>query len=153
MEIDSQMTEAYLKRNYKISQEFPIEGISFALHESNLFHWKIIIDGPVDSPYEGGGFLLDLKASRNFPFSRPTVQFVTPIYHPNISSKGDVFIDILSHQWTPALSILAVALSIQSLLTDPNCDDPREPEIAKIYLTNRPEYESIAREWTKKYAI
>ncbi len=147
------MTEAYLKRNYKISQEFPIEGISFALHESNLFHWKIIIDGPVDSPYEGGSFLLDVQTAEDHPHSPPKIQMLTPIYHPNISSKGDVFIDILSHQWTPALSILAVALSIQSLLTDPNCDDPREPEIAKIYLTNQTLYESTAREWTKKYAI
>ena len=43
-------------------------------------------------------------------------------------------------------------LSICSLLTDPNPNDPLVPEIAQLYKTNKPEYEKTAREWTKKYA-
>ena len=27
------------------------------------------------------------------------------------------------------------------------------PEIAEIYMTNKPTYETTAREWTKKYAM
>ena len=43
-------------------------------------------------------------------------------------------------------------LSICSLLCDPNPDDPLVPEIAHIYKTDRPRYEDLAREWTRKYA-
>jgi ubiquitin-conjugating enzyme E2 D/E len=43
-------------------------------------------------------------------------------------------------------------LSICSLLTDPNPDDPLVPEIARIYKTDRVKYEATAKEWTKKYA-
>lgn len=46
-----------------------------------------------------------------------------------------------------------VLLSICSMLTDPNPDDPLVPEIAHKYKTNRDEYEITAREWTQKYAI
>jgi len=46
-----------------------------------------------------------------------------------------------------------VLLSICSMLTDPNPDDPLVPEIAHVYKTDRPRYESTAREWTRKYAI
>lgn len=46
----------------------------------------------------------------------------------------------------------AVVLSICSLLTDPNPDDPLVPEIARIYKTDRVKYEATAKEWTKKYA-
>ena len=46
----------------------------------------------------------------------------------------------------------AVVLSICSLLTDPNPDDPLVPEIARIYKTDRAKYEATAKEWTKKYA-
>jgi hypothetical protein len=46
-----------------------------------------------------------------------------------------------------------VLLSICSLLTDPNPDDPLVPEIAHMYKTDRPKYESTARSWTQKYAM
>lgn len=50
-------------------------------------------------------------------------------------------------------SSVAVLLSICSLLTDPNPDDPLVPEIARIYKTDRQKYNSLASEWTKKYAM
>lgn len=45
-----------------------------------------------------------------------------------------------------------VLLSICSLLTDPNPDDPLVPEIARIYKTNKPKYNETAKEWTRKFA-
>lgn len=48
---------------------------------------------------------------------------------------------------------ISVLLSICSLLTDPNPDDPLVPEIARIYKTDREKYNSTAREWTAKYAM
>jgi ubiquitin-protein ligase len=47
---------------------------------------------------------------------------------------------------------IIVLLSICSMLTDPNPDDPLVPEIAHVYKTNRSKYEEAAREWTRKYA-
>jgi hypothetical protein len=38
----------------------------------------------------------------------------------NISDKGNVCIDILKQNWSPALSLFKVMLSLSSLLTDPN---------------------------------
>lgn len=49
--------------------------------------------------------------------------------------------------------ISKVLLSICSLLTDPNPDDPLVPEIAHMYKTDRGKYESTARSWTQKYAM
>lgn len=46
-----------------------------------------------------------------------------------------------------------VLLSICSMLTDPNPDDPLVPEIAHVYKTDRARYDATAREWTRKYAI
>ena len=50
------------------------------------------------------------------------------------------------------MSIEKVLLSISSLLSDPNLDDPLIPEIARIYETDKYRYYKTAREWAIKYA-
>lgn len=54
-----------------------------------------------------------------YPMSPPVVRFLTRILHPNISRHGDVGIDSVHHNWSLALTISKVLISIQSLLTDP----------------------------------
>ena len=49
----------------------------------------------------------------------------------------------LFNRRSPALTISKVLLSICSLLTDPNPDDPLVPEIAHLYKTNRAEFEKV----------
>ncbi|KAF5401436.1 Ubiquitin conjugating enzyme [Paragonimus heterotremus] len=120
---------------------------------NDLFHWQATIIGPVDSVYEGGVFFLNIGFPTDYPFKPPKVHFTTRIYHPNINSEGTICLDILQKQWSPALTIAKVLLSICSLLTDPNPDDPLCPEIARLYKFDRKKYSETAREWTQKYAM
>ena len=123
------------------------------IDEKDQYHWQATIMGPDDSPYAGGVFFLNIHFPTDYPFKPPKCNFTTRIYHPNINSNGSICLDILKDQWSPALTISKVLLSISSLLTDPNPDDPLVPEIAHIYKSDRAKYEATAREWTRKYAM
>ena len=119
----------------------------------DLFHWQATIMGPDDSPYSGGVFFLDIHFPADYPFKPPKVSFTTRIYHCNINSNGGICLDILKEQWSPALTVSKVLLSICSLLTDANPEDPLVPEIAQMYKNNRTQHDATAREWTSKYAM
>ncbi|GMM33245.1 E2 ubiquitin-conjugating protein [Saccharomycopsis crataegensis] len=119
----------------------------------DLYLWEASIMGPPDSPYAGGVFFLTIQFPTDYPFKPPKISFTTKIYHPNINSNGNICLDILKEEWSPALTVSKLLLSICSLLTDPNPDDPLVPEIANVYKTDRQKYETTAKEWTKKYAI
>jgi ubiquitin-protein ligase len=69
---------------------------------------------------------------------------------PNPSLPPPPF-QTLKNNWSPALSLLKVMLSLSSLLTDPNEKDPLEPTVAKLFKSNRPEHDKLAREWTVKW--
>lgn len=87
-----------------------------------------------------------------YPYSPPKVRFLTKIYHPNVDKLGRICLDVLKEKWTPALMIHSVLLSIQSLLSTPNPDDPLDATIAKEWKTNLSLAHEKAREWTKLYA-
>ena len=121
--------------------------------ESQPFHWQATIMGPEDSPYHNGVFFLNIHFPPDYPFKPPKVTFTTKIYHCNINSNGSICLDILKDQWSPALTISKVLLSISSLLTDANPDDPLVPEIANLLKSDRAKHDNTAREWTTRYAM
>jgi len=142
-----------LQREYsEIQQDPPSNCTAGPVSDADFFTWKAMILRPAESPFQGGVFNLTIRFPSDYPFKPPIVTFSTKIYHPNINAAGGICLDILKQQWSPALTISKVLLSILSLLTDANPNDPLVPEIANIYKTNRAEYEQVAREWTQLYA-
>lgn len=142
-----------IQREYTDLQKDPMMNISAQpIDENDMMSWKAIIIGPDDSPYAGGLFSLNIHFPAEYPFKPPKVSFTTQIYHPNINASGAICLDILKDQWSPALTISKVLLSICSLLTDPNPDDPLVPDIAQLYKKDRKKFSETAREWTRKFA-
>ena len=128
------------------------------INDNDMFHWQATIMGPGDSPYQGGVFFLNIYFPTDYPFKPPRLTFSTRIYHPNLRENRKVCccaLDILGNQWSPALSISKVLLSLSSLMSDPNPDsvcDNGNYEAAYLYKHNRDKFEAKAREWTKKYS-
>ncbi|KAI8903322.1 ubiquitin-conjugating enzyme/RWD-like protein [Gorgonomyces haynaldii] len=131
----------------------PPPNVSAGPKGDNLFDWIATLVGPKESPYEGGVFFLDIRFPADYPFKPPQIQFKTKIYHCNINNKGQICLDVLKDNWSPALTISKVLLSVCSLLTDANPADPLVADIAQKYINDRQEHDRLAKEWTQRYAV
>ena len=120
--------------------------------DDDLFRWQATIVGPEGSPYEGGIFTLKILFPSDYPYKPPILMFTTKIYHCNINGEGVICLDILKDQWSPALTISKVLLSLCSLLADPNPNDPLEPAIANLLISDPEAHDTQARLWTLQYA-
>jgi len=117
----------------------PVEGFCVELEdESNLFQWKIYLEGPSDTPYEGGVFQLSMSFPPDFPMSPPELKFISDFWHPNVYKEtGGVCISILhppgedemsgelpEERWLPTQTVTTIILSVMSLLSSPNFSSP-----------------------------
>jgi len=109
--------------------------------DDDMFHWEATIYGPVDSLYQGYGFDLDIKLPDDYPNSPINIKFTTPIEHVNVNKKGDICMDILKTEWSSALNIGTLLLSVISLLSSPNIKDPLNSDLAELYRKNQKTYE------------
>ncbi|XP_016055829.1 PREDICTED: ubiquitin-conjugating enzyme E2-17 kDa-like [Miniopterus natalensis] len=118
-----------------------------------MFHWQGYIIGPKDSPYQGGVFILSIRFPKEYPLKPPKVLFKTQIYHPSVNHNGYVSLPILNSQWSPAYTVSKILLSISAMLCDPRPQDILVPEMWKMYISDKPKYDVLARAWTRKYAM
>ena len=129
-------------------------------------------DGTALTHNTGGVFQLELFLPDDYPMCPPRIRFLTRIYHPNIDRLGRICLDVLKNNWSPALQIRTILLSIQALLGAPNPEDPLNEAVAKQWKVsdkiiegegrggecangmqeNQPEAIKTAREWTAQYA-
>lgn len=138
-----------LKELAELHMDPPTNCSAGLIDDGDLDNWTATIIGPSGTPYDGEVYVLSIKIPANYPFSPPLVSFVTPIYHCNIKN-GSICLDILSKMWSPALTISKVLLSISSLLSEPNPDDPLDTSAAHMYMHDRAMHDRIARSYASK---
>lgn len=141
-----------VKETQRLNSE-PVPGITAVPHSDNLRYFDVTLDGPIDTPYEGGVFKLELFLPQDYPMEAPRLRFLTRIYHPNIDRLGRICLDILKERWSPAQQIRTTLLSVQALLSAPNPDDPLANDVASEWKDNQAKAIATAKEWTQKFAV
>ena len=135
-----------LQADLRDMQQSPPGGCSASPVDDDLFRWAATIVGPPNSPFDGGLFTLSLAFPESYPTRPPRVRFTCEVFHPNVYADGQLCLDLLQQDaWSPAQNVASLLASIQSLLCDPNCASPANPEAARQYLSDRAAYDRRVR--------
>jgi ubiquitin-conjugating enzyme E2 D/E len=135
----------------------PLESCSAApSSDENILHWIGLITGPPNTPYEGGTFHLIIEYPELYPRRPPRLAFTTPVFHPNVSSQGEVGLgELHPAQWSSAFTARTMLVSLQAMLSDPIAfsECVLDEEAAKLYFEDLGRFEEKARWWTVSYAM
>ena len=93
--------------------------------EENLYQWKGEIIGPFATPFQNCKFSILIKISTTYPLTPPEILFKSRIFHPNIHPEtGEICLDILKQNWTPAWTLVNSCRAILVLLSNPEPNSP-----------------------------
>ncbi|KAJ1789315.1 ubiquitin-conjugating enzyme E2 S [Coemansia sp. RSA 2399] len=133
-------------------QSSPPEGISVSVNEDVITDIEATIDGPKDTPYEGGKFLIRLTIDENFPDTPPKGIFVTKIFHPNVSEQGEICVNTLKKDWQKHYGIEHVLVTVKCLLIYPNPESALNEEAGRLLLERYQDYARHAKIMTEIHA-
>ncbi|KAI8992810.1 ubiquitin-conjugating enzyme/RWD-like protein [Trametes punicea] len=149
------VTPAVLRRLMRELSELrtnPPEGIRVVTNEDNMLDVTGIIEGPDGTPYAGGYFKVKFQFTEEFPAAPPKCWFATKIFHPNVSTTGEICVNTLKKDWKSSFGIGHILLTVKCLLIYPNPESALDEEAGKLLLEDYTSYCERARLITSVHA-
>lgn len=121
----------------------------------DLHRWRAVLTGPEGTPFQGGHFELTLSVPLAYPNEPPKATFVTRVFHPNVHFKtGEVCLDVLKSNWSPAWTLANVCRAITALLAAPDASSPLNCDAGNLVRSGDERgYNSLARMYTALLAM
>ncbi|RWS25450.1 ubiquitin-conjugating enzyme E2 Z-like protein [Leptotrombidium deliense] len=127
----STMTPVALKRiklDLADLKKVPLPDIHLHIKDADISKVYVLMEGPTETPYEGGMFYIRIQFPRNYPFSPPMVLLETTgggnrcHYHRNMFPNGKICITILNTVenlgWSSAMNLSNALVAVQSLFSE-----------------------------------
>ncbi|KAJ1939182.1 E2 ubiquitin-protein ligase peroxin 4 [Linderina pennispora] len=152
----STVTRRLLKELQDIQRELSEEVVSLEpIDEDDILQWRAVLRGPKDTAYENGLFELHIDIPEQYPIRPPTLTFVTPVCHQNVHfESGEICLDILKTQWSPAWTLKSTCLAIHVLLANPEPSSPLNCDAANLLRCGDSiGYNSLVALYTQMYSM
>ncbi|KAL2078640.1 hypothetical protein ACEWY4_026325 [Coilia grayii] len=120
--------------------------------ETDISFWKMLLQGPPDTPYETGVFELYCEFGPDYPIKPPVLRFITPVYHCNVNSIGRICHNIFDRNYSAHITMREILDAVYGLLITPEPDDPLDSVLAELYLSNLVQYNQEAKSHTELHA-
>ena len=133
-------------------QQNKIDGIDVIVKEDNVLDIEAEYVGPEGTPFEGGVFRMKLILGQEYPNVAPKGRFLTKIFHPNVSSSGDICVNVLKRDWSPDMGLRHIFTVIRCLLVEPNPESALNEEAGKLLLEGFEAFAEKARMMTEIHA-
>merc|ERR1712130_460406 len=117
-----------------------------------LYLWQVLLEGPDNTPYQGGVFVLYVNFPPKYPDVPPEVRFLTKIYHCNINNSGRICHSVFDRDYVSTLKVNFILQCVFGLLVFPAPEDPLDSVLASEFLQTPETYNANARACTKKHA-
>ena len=151
--INPNIIKALWRQQQELLRKSP-EYVTPIINQEDPLDIQIDLEGPKATPYEYGIFRVKLIITPEFPLSAPKGIFITKIFHPNISEKGDICVNALKKDWNPSQwNLYTLFEIIKCLLIIPFPQSALNEEAGKLFMENYEEYFKIAKMYTNIYAM
>lgn len=118
---------ARLKQDFMRIMKDPVPYIQAFPLPSNILEWHYIVEGPENSPYEGGIYHGKLVFPREFPFKPPSIYMLTPNGRFMCNTRLCLSIsDFHPDTWNPAWSVSTILTGLLSFMLE------RSPTLGSI---------------------
>mmetsp|Transcript_21201 Transcript_21201/g.38705 ORF Transcript_21201/g.38705 Transcript_21201/m.38705 type:complete len:215 (+) Transcript_21201:114-758(+) len=125
--------------------EEKLDGIHILQNAEDPLDIQAVIEGPTQTPYEGGAYRVKICIGADFPQQPPRAFFLTKIFHPNIAASGDVCVNTLKRDWDPSnWSIGHILQVIRCLLIVPFPESALNEEAGRLFMECYAEYAAHA---------
>jgi ubiquitin-conjugating enzyme E2 J2 len=108
-----------LRKELKAISADPPPHIHVSCDESNILSWSYLLEGPADTPYEGGWYWGRLKFPKDYPFAPPSILMMTPSGRFETNTRLCLSMsDYHPESWQPAWSLATVLKGLLSFMCE-----------------------------------
>lgn len=106
-----------LTKEYMAIQKNPPPYITAKPLESNILDWHYVIQGPPDTPYDGGEYYGRITFPAEYPFKPPTIRMTTPSgrFQPD-TRLCLTMSDFHPSSWNPSWSVATILNGLLSFM-------------------------------------
>eukprot|EP00755_Sulcionema_specki_P025700 Sspe_Gene.83914::Locus_55060_Transcript_1_1_Confidence_1.000_Length_578::g.83914::m.83914/K04554/UBE2J2, NCUBE2, UBC6; ubiquitin-conjugating enzyme E2 J2 len=108
-----------LTKDYKMLCQNPPPYIVAHPEPANILTWHYTVDGPPNSPYEGGMYHGKLSFPADFPYQPPAVYMITPNGRFKTDQKLCLSLsDFHPKEWNPLWSVSSILTGLLSFMLE-----------------------------------